>query len=118
MRWVPSKVTEEAGVASGWSAGPFRNSAFRVDWLPEMRIVIGTCCVSRTVAKPCQIPSIGDEEGDWAGTAEGARALGRTLTDNTRRLVKSFMVELQSILGGRRCAVCVRIAYRPMRPDG
>src|ERR1700733_15326965 len=98
MRCVPSKVTEEAGVASGWSAGPFRNSARRLDPLPEMRIVMGTCCVSPTVAKPFQIPPIGEAEGDWPRIAEGAIAAGRTPTDNARRLAKSFTVGLHSIV--------------------
>jgi hypothetical protein len=63
-----------------------------------MRIVMGTCCVSPTVAKPFQTPTIGAAEEDWARRAEGATAAGRTPTDNARKLAKSFMVGLHSIV--------------------
>jgi hypothetical protein len=59
---------------------------------------MGTCCASPTVAKPFQTPTINEAEEDWPGTAEDAAEADRTPSDNARKLTKSFMVGLHSIV--------------------
>ena len=81
-------------VTSGWFTGPLRKSTCKLDPLPRMRRVMGTCC-SRTVAYPCQIPATDEPEEGLSGSA---KAVGRMLNDNARKLAKSFMATLHSVV--------------------
>jgi hypothetical protein len=86
---VPSKLTAEAGLASGWSAGPSKNSAFKLEPLPDTRIVMGICCESWMVVYPCQIPVSGKREEDWARLAEGANVADM----RPKSLHRSFVID-------------------------
>jgi len=68
-----------------------RKADLRLEPLPEMLIVTGTCRVPR-IAKPCQMPSI-----VWAERAWGACVRDKVLKDSTRKLANTQPIAIAAL---------------------